>query len=344
MNKYAQGAVFVAFFSLYGCGGSGSDDSEKVAPTAPQIPFSLNFKAISGELALDCGSLLSGFGSDATDSIALNDLRFYVSNVALLDVDGNTLEATLDTNAFQYTDANGSVALIDLTANDSGYCASDVLAGSEGTLRTNSVVTGTLVEGEIASIRFDVGVPQALMKSIIAVNTAEDAPSPLGEMQWSWLSGYRHFVMNFSVMNEMGTKGEGYIHLGSRGCGNGIKALEDKDTCDFVNTPTVSFEGFDPAIHTVTVDAQALLKGLMMVEHDSMHHGAAAPADEHEEGYVEEHDAASEMMDMPKKPGVSCHAAPADKQPDCGPIFTNFGLDAATGVADSTTNTVFGFE
>jgi hypothetical protein len=40
-------------------------------------------------------------------------------------------------------------------------------------------------------VTFEVGVPQHLMKTTIATSSAEGAPSPLGEMYWSWNSGIR---------------------------------------------------------------------------------------------------------------------------------------------------------
>ena len=38
-------------------------------------------------------------------------------------------------------------------------------------------------------------------------------------------------------------------------------------------------------------------------------------------------------------PGVECHSSPM--QPDCETIFTNVGLDMASGSASATANTVF---
>ena len=74
-------------------------------------------------------------------------------------------------------------------------------------------------------------------KSVIANNTPEGAPSPLGEMYWSWATGYRHFVFNFTVTAGSGDTGDGYLHVGSLDCGaEGTLALEDRDACGFVNT------------------------------------------------------------------------------------------------------------
>lgn len=309
---------FFAAITLAGCGGAGSssgDDNASQQDGSQASDFNLTFKALSGVEEINCDTMLYGFGPAADTAVGISDLRFYVSNIRLFNVQGEEVELTLDSNEFQYQNDQGFVGLIDLTSNSTGSCASDAIAFSEGTARTNNQLTGKVTDSNITRITFDLGVPQALMKDVIATNSAEDAPSPLNEMYWSWASGYRHFVMNFSIEDVNGTPGEGYLHIGSRGCGgDGILALEGKEQCDLVNTPSVELTSFDPAVDAVVINIQQLLANLNFTANK----GGA--------------------------PTVSCHSASSDTQPDCGPVFDNFGLNGDDGTADSGGNKVVGVE
>ncbi|VUD64951.1 hypothetical protein TDB9533_03441 [Thalassocella blandensis] len=307
-------SVLVSSLALTACGGD-SSSSNGNGETLPETrELTLNFKAIAGQMDANCDNMITGLGPDGTDSVGLRDLRFYVSNIRLYDDAGAELDVEFDSNEFQYNSDQGFVALIDFTSNDSGSC--DANEG-EGTARTNLMITGDVEDSRIADIAFDVGLSQAVMKDVIATNTAEDAPSPLNEMYWSWASGYRHFVFNFEVMDAMGTYGGGALHIGSRGCGgDGQLALENKEECDFINTPSVMLQGFDPDMNTITVDLAAALNDLAF----------AIPQQESEQ----------------TTPGVNCHSSPM--QTDCASIFVNFGVDMESGVADANGNTVFGME
>ena len=302
----------------FGCGGGGGDGDAN-------IPVSLRFKAVDGALDVGCESVISGLGPDGKSTVGVSDLRFYISNLRFFDQSGSELSTRLASNSFQLNDSSGSVALIDLTSNTSGTCTNSAIAFSEGTERVNDTVSAFVEEGSIASVSFDVGVPQALMKQVVSSYTAEDAPSPLGEMYWSWASGYRHFVFNFTVNARNRTSGEGYLHLGSRDCGgNGAIALTDRESCGFLNTPAVSFAGFDPNLNTVTVDIRKALNGLSFV--------------------TEIYDTNPPYEALGSGPGVACHSAPPEGQPDCGPVFANFGLDTATGNSVASANSVFSFQ
>jgi hypothetical protein len=125
-------------------------------------------------------------------------------------------------------DRGRHVALIDLTDTGAGACDSGAIAFAEGTSRVNDVFVARAKVDSVRKLSFDVGVPQALMKTVIAATSEEGAPSPLREMYWSGASGYRHLVMNATVETPSGT-GEGYVHVGSRDCGGaGQEALSDR--------------------------------------------------------------------------------------------------------------------
>lgn len=270
-----QRSIVLLALALVACG---DDDATSTRP------FALRFAAVNDGLTT--------LGPDADVTATITDLRFYVSNVVGVDADGGEHAVTLDTNEFQYGDR---LTLIDLTSDTSG----------EGTARTNDVVSGRIA-GEIRHFSFDVGVPQDVMREVIANDTAEGAPSPMNEMYWSWASGYRHFVMNLGLSTAT-EQGEGFIHLGSRDCGSGgQKALSDRDQCTFVNTPHVEID-VDDASTTVSVELARIFSGLSLRDSD----GVLA---------------------------ASCHSGP---QGDCVPVFSTFGLDIETGTADAATNVVF---
>ncbi|HEY0195512.1 MAG TPA: MbnP family copper-binding protein [Kofleriaceae bacterium] len=306
--------TLIAACALPGAAGCGSDDAAE--PTA----FSLRFAAQVDGKAVGCTDDLAGFGPDQTAHIGLNDLRFYVSNLAFHDGAGEPVALTLDQNEFQYAADAGAVAMIDLTGNTEGSCSTDALAAAEGTARTHLALTGTTRVADVAQVSFDVGVPQALMKQTIATTTPEGAPSPLDEMYWSWNSGYRHLVFNFTVTDGAGATGAGYLHIGSRDCAGSEdgKALEDRDRCTYVNTPAVALAGFDLAHDTVGLDLRKLISGV----------GFIAPI----------YDPVTFEV-IGQGPGVACHSSPT--QPDCAPIFHEVGVDMATGTSAAASDVVF---
>lgn len=307
-------SVALCALALAACG---SDDTEPEA----QAPFELRFAALVDGVDIGCADDLTGFGPAGNYHIGLNDLRFYVSNLRFKDSEGHEVDSILDDNEFQYASADGDVALVDLTGNTEGSCSATSVAYAEGTARSHLAITGTTSVHRVASVSFDVGVPQALMKNTIATNTPEGAPSPLNEMYWNWNSGYRHFVFNFSMNDGENRSGAGYVHVGSRDCApmdDGIKALEDRDSCTFVNTPSVDMASFDLETDTIGLDLRKLLAGIDFVS-------SVYDSDTFEV--------------IGEGPGVECHSSPM--QPDCAPIFAKLGIDISTGSASSAANLAF---
>jgi uncharacterized repeat protein (TIGR04052 family) len=295
------------------------DTTEETDVAATPQAFSLSFAAVADGADVGCGDTITGLGPAGAHSAGINDVRFYVSNIVLRDADGEIVPATYDEDEFQYTGTSGWVALVDLTGNTDGACDASAISFSEGTARTHTAITGETLVDEVVSVSFDVGVPQALMKEVIASNTVEGAPSPMGEMYWSWASGYRHFVFNLTT-SDGADEGEGYLHIGSVGCaGDGELALESKEACDRVNTPQVALSGFDLGASVVTVDLKELLSGLDFV----------APV----------YDPVT-FEEIGEQVGVECHSSPM--QPDCPMFFSKFGLDMDSGAATASSNAVFG--
>lgn len=308
--------TFVLSVAAQGC----SDNSTPAPNDSKTLsPFMLKFAVTANGKDAGCTDKIAGLGPDGKQTIGLSDLRFYISHVHFLDAKDNHVEYTLDQNEFQYTSAAGSVALIDLTSNTEGTCKDSAVAFAEGTARTNLALTGKTVIEDVSQILFDVGVPQTLMKETIANNTPEGAPSPLNEMYWSWASGYRHFIANFTVENGLGEVGDGYLHIGSRDCGPADgKALEDRAACSFVNTPTIVLSDFDLQKDTIGVEISNALSNLDF----------RAPI----------YDPMTFEV-IGEGPGVECHSSPM--QPDCSAIFSNIGLDMTTGAVVPNTQKIF---
>jgi uncharacterized repeat protein (TIGR04052 family) len=297
--------ALVTCCSLSACG-----DDEVVTPEELEA-FALQFAAVHGGQEVGCGDRLAGFGSSQTAEAEVSDLRFFVSNVQFFDAEGDPVELELDQNEFQYQSPEGDVVLIDLTDTSVGACAGDGLSFPEGTARVNSVLTGRTYLSQVSKITFDVGVPQSVQKAVIQNHTAEDAPSPLRELHWSWGFAYRNFVLNFTILDGA-VAGEGYLHVGSTDCGgDGTKALTDRQSCGKPNTASVLLDSFSLTGNSVGIDLGALLANLDFLV-----------------------DQSGTMV-----PGVSCHSSV--DQPDCPQIFGNLGIDIADGGDDTALNSVF---
>jgi uncharacterized repeat protein (TIGR04052 family) len=292
-----------------------SSDSGAEQPSA----FALRFAYTAGDRVLDCGDTLTDQGLDGKNTVDINDLRFFVRDLRFLDRDGNELTLTLDTNDFQLNHEAGLVSLVDLTSNDVGGCTADAFPNAEGTKRVHEAITGTTLVGKVASVRFNVGVPQAVMKKAVQENTAEGQASPLGDLQWPWSVGWRHFVLNFALKNQAGEPGVGFVHLGSFDCSAAMTdlALADRERCTYVNNPAVVLDDFSLTDDLVAVDIPTILKQLDFV--DDLYD---------EQGNVTGQGA-----------GIGCHSIPS--QPDCLPVFAAFGMSLETGKADASNDRVF---
>ncbi|NRA82479.1 MAG: metallo-mystery pair system four-Cys motif protein [Gammaproteobacteria bacterium] len=314
MKKAVLANAIMTACLLTGCGSSDSSTelAQSYIPTPGKV--TIQFSAVKGDLAVGCDEMVAELGPKEQDSVGINDIRFFVGDLSLFDANGQEITVELDSNDFQYSDDNGSVALIDLTDDTTNYCEYG------GTAATNYQITLDASDTQINKISFKVGVPQAMMKAIIANNTTETAPKPLNSMFWTWASGYRHFMFNFDIVSGAGVESMGAIHLGSHGCGgDSSKILTDKEQCDRINTPQVTLDNFNPAEQKIVMDLGKLFKDVTFTTDEL-----------DQDGNV-----------VGQRPSVRCHASPIDKQPDCGPILSNFGIDHLTGDSDASKQTVF---
>jgi uncharacterized repeat protein (TIGR04052 family) len=213
----------------------------------------IEFAAVAGEAPVACGTAIEGLGATA-QAAQLQDLRFFVSEVALIRRGGKAVPLKLAKNsAYRVTRGGAGVTLIDLE-DGTGSCSVDGSAG------LNAVVRGTVPEGRYAGVRWTVGVPFALNHT-----DAPAVPAPLNSaaMAWSWQAGRKFTKIEFADPN--GATGNWraktfFVHLGSAGC-QGNPATGATVSCAASNRPQVRLKRFDPARQRVAVDVRAMLAG-----------------------------------------------------------------------------------
>ena len=193
------------------------------------LPVEIPFTATWNGEPLNCGS----------DTPALSDLRLYVNNVQLVDVDGRVYDVRYAT---EFAWENDAVALIDLE-DGKGAC-------ENGTAQTFDRLIGAVPEREYRGLRFTVGVPFRLNHAdpLTAKPPLDDAA-----MHWHWRSGYK--FLRAGVRNSIDSF---WIHVGSAGCEGTVGHITG---CKFPNRIQVDLPEFVPGTHGVQVDLAELLAG-----------------------------------------------------------------------------------
>ena len=253
----------------------------------------IDFEAWVGDEEFVCGESYEGIGvSEST--ITPSDFRYYVSDIALIDEDGNVVPLELEQEGkWQYQ----NTALLDF---EDGTNACD-----NGTADVNTTVVGTVPEGDYQSLQFTMGVPQNLNHEDAAI-----APSPLNltSMWWNWQGGYKFLRVELETeaissvpvdnsdsikqttnrseqpdifkdgdirgesetntsqhgdgghdmkMNHQANSNAYLIHLGSTGCSDSAQSSLFK--CANPNRVRVMLEDFDPEENVVIADLAELL-------------------------------------------------------------------------------------
>ncbi|MEQ1913942.1 MAG: MbnP family copper-binding protein [Sideroxydans sp.] len=259
LKKLAELGVAMTVIAtlVVGCGGKSSTTETPTTPT-PTIPtpttrsISIDFGvlaqngAASAVLGTDICAKALTLGTNASGvAVAgqVNDMRFFVSGINLVDHNGVAHPVTLDETAFQST----GVALLDFesaSAVASGGTIADAAANkcTGGTAATNTVITGTVDNGpHYHGVDFVLGVPvKSTGANPVELNhangaTAGIAPLAAAGMSWNWQGGKKftkiQYVPNtpMVVYNASGvpaTNASGVpvtattwnVHLGSTGC------------------------------------------------------------------------------------------------------------------------------
>ena len=150
----------------------------------------IDFAAYVGESEFACGESYEDIGT-AESTITPQDFRFYVSDVALIDENGEAVPLELEQDGqWQYQ----NTVLLDF---EDGTATCD-----NGTPEMNTTVVGTVPEGDYQSLQFTMGVPQDLNH-----NDAAIAPSPLNltSMWWNWQGGYKFLRVDMETDEAIAT-------------------------------------------------------------------------------------------------------------------------------------------
>ena len=147
----------------------------------------IQFEGMVGESPFACGETYR-LGERGTPVSAM-DFRFYVSDVALIDTDGNEVPLVLQQDGkWQHQ----NVALLDFE-DKSGSC-------TNGTPEVRKQVVGSVPAGDYTGVKFSLGVPFGLnhLDSTLA-------PSPLNltSLWWNWNAGYKFVRIDMMPMMDM---------------------------------------------------------------------------------------------------------------------------------------------
>ena len=255
MNHYFKPVLattsLIAAAVLTACGGGGSD-----APL-PDKAVSVSFAIVNGTTPVKCGTQLTGMGTTGL-AADVKDLRFYITNLSLVNDKGVAVPVKLDANKWQLTQGTETVSLIDLE-DATGACASY-------TAETNAVITGTVPGGTYVGLKATVGVPET-MNHTAAVGGV--APLDNTAMLWSWQSGRKFMKIEINPVGGMatptGTSVATYnLHLGSTGCTPKLDAagvaIPNTGTCTNLNMADFSLAAFDSSTQKVALDLGQVFK------------------------------------------------------------------------------------
>ncbi len=192
----------------------------------PPLGVKIPFAAVWGEQPISCSD----------DDIALTDMRFFVSEVALVDAEGRSHPVTLDE---QYQWQQRDLALVDLE-DGKGAC-------QNGSRDVYSYLVGSVPPGTYRGLRFEVGVP---FERNHANPVTAAAPLDVAAMHWHWRSGYK--FMRAGIRSPTDSF---WIHLGSAGCQGTTRNITG---CTFPNRVSVELPDFVPRQHTIAVDLKTL--------------------------------------------------------------------------------------
>lgn len=232
------------------------------ARAAETQEVTIRFRGMVGEQPFRCGESYS-LGTTAS-LMTPTDFRLYISDVALIDANGNPVPLTLQQDGkWQYE----TVALLDFE-DKSGAC-------TNGTVEMNDRIIGTVPAGDYSGLQFTLGVPFELNHA-----DATLAPSPLNltSLWWNWQFGYKFARIDLSHQHQTGMlpsqslkhennqpHGHGEesntgfaIHLGSTGC-EIAEGSQSPSSCSYPNRSTMTFTGFNPAQNVVVADLAALV-------------------------------------------------------------------------------------
>ncbi len=229
------------------------------ADTKIEIPFTAQ---IAGQ-PFSCAASYDGIGSTKT-TVKVADFRVYVSNFRLIGSDGAEVPVQLDQDGTWQLDGSALLDFEDATA-----------ACANGTPETNTIVRGTVPDGNYMGLAFDIGLPFGQNHG-----DASLAASPLNltAMFWSWQGGYKFIKIDLSTSGrplpapmkmeastgmDMSEAPTGWsLHLGSTGCAADSRTSAPAAECANPNRIAVKLDAFMPGMagmDTVVLDPAPVL-------------------------------------------------------------------------------------
>lgn len=303
------------------CGGGSNDDTaNKNTNTLPVVvttkDVAIQFAAQANGADVKCGTVNTITNLGLTKKTAeLQDLRFYISEINLINDKGVAVPVSLTKNINQ----NYGVALLDFE-DATGACA------AEGDSPTYTTITGKVNEGNYTGVQFLLGVPDTGLDSAgktIALSHSDvmamEEPLNIMALGWSWQAGRKFVKIELNpdgkVLDQKDTTDTSddtlgkswFVHLGATGCtdAKGTAALY---SCTNPNTTTIKLNSFDYAKQKLVLD----LSGLLANSDISLNQNGAG----------------------------GCMSGTTDKE--CSAIFDALGIELATGkTSTSKTQTLF---
>lgn len=220
--------------------------SSNEAHAAPKLGR-LTFQAAFGNQPVSCARTISPVGT-SDNTVRINDLRFYIHDVALLTKDGRAVLVKPGPSGLWQRDG---IALIDLIDRN--------IPCSDTTPSPNSAISFVWPQGHFTGLRFTVGLPMAANHGD---PTIAQPPLNMTSMFWTWQSGYRFFTLDITMIPKPGDKARPHgfpVHIGSTGCESASAVEAPKGACTAPNLVRVTLPEFDPAHQTVKLDISRLL-------------------------------------------------------------------------------------
>lgn len=205
----------------------------------PDQLVEIEFDALFGTTAFVCGDTYEEQGAPPV-ALVPTDLRFFVSEVAVIGADGVEYPvALIEDGVWQTSD----VALIDLE-NGLGAC-------DNGSTGLNPFVRGYAATSTVAGVAFTVGVPFALNHA-----NPDQAVAPLSStaMSWGWQGGYKFLRFEATAADT-----DYRVHVGSTGC---IGTIGNISECTHPNRARVRIDTFNPITERVVLDLERLFEGV----------------------------------------------------------------------------------
>jgi uncharacterized repeat protein (TIGR04052 family) len=262
MKKLFLIIAAISMIVLYSCdplNTKKSDDNATLGLVALALqnqPVNLEFSVTAGGQTFESNKALTVNG---VSNVTFRDLRFFVSEVALIRTDGTSVPVTLADDGVWQTK---NVALLDFENGKS-------VTGSHGGTSTgmNSKVTGSVPAGAYKEIQFTIGVPENL--NHLLPNDSK-APLNISAMYWAWASGYKHAKIEFTNQDATTTSKWTNMHLGSTGFGTSPAATACTNSittgqfgnCPAKFRPRIAIEGtLNLANQRIVMNLDNLLKG-----------------------------------------------------------------------------------